>query len=120
MVNVLIVEDNYDLQMLFATVFKRAGYEVTVASDGYEACHYLLHELPQVMILDINIPGPSGLDIARFVRESEQEGHVIMIVVTANHAAKYADEIKFVDMFLEKPVYPTELTVLAKRLLDDK
>jgi two-component system aerobic respiration control protein ArcA len=114
---VLIAEDNYDLRSLFATIFKYEGYDVNLAVDGYEAHHYLEIALPNVIILDVNMPGRSGLEIARFVREIEGDTHVNIIAVTADRRVQCANEIKLVDLLLPKPVYPSELTRLAKRLL---
>ena len=91
-----------------------------VAANGFEAQTYLTRNLPDVVVLDINMPGLSGLDVLRFVRDIEGDNHVIILVVTADHLAQGTKEAEMADLFLQKPVRATELITLTKRLIDGR
>jgi two-component system CheB/CheR fusion protein len=68
-IRVLVADDEHDLADLLATFFKRHGREVQVAYDGFEALRMAHDFLPQVAILDINMPGMNGYSVARQMRQ---------------------------------------------------
>ncbi len=112
---ILIAEDHADLRDIFATVLRRAGFSVNVAQNGHEAMEYLNRTLPDLLLLDINMPGPSGLEIIRHVRQSQKPLHVI--VITANYQAGRSAEADMADVFLLKPVSITDLVQFAHRFV---
>jgi CheY-like chemotaxis protein len=112
---ILIAEDHADLREIFATVLRRAGFSVNVARNGHEAMQYLERSLPDLLVLDINMPGPSGLEIIRQVRQRQKPVHII--VITANYQAGRSAEADMADLFLLKPVSITDLVELANRFV---
>ena len=70
MSRILVVEDNEDLAFGLRTVLEFEGYEVEVATEGESALTSLERGLPDLMILDIMLPGRSGFDILREMRSS--------------------------------------------------
>lgn len=110
---ILIAEDHADLREIFATVLRRAGFSVDVAANGHEALEFLDRSLPDLLLLDINMPGPSGLEIIRHVRQNQRP--VKVIVITANHQAGRTAEADMADLFLLKPVSITDLVQMAQR-----
>jgi len=112
---ILIAEDHTDLSNIFETVLRRAGYSVNIAKNGHEAMGFLERSLPSLLLLDINMPGPSGLEIIRYVRQSNK--NIKIIVITANYQAGRSAEADMADLFLLKPVSITDLVQIAHRFM---
>jgi CheY-like chemotaxis protein len=116
MKNVLIAEDNQDLQIIFSFLFKKRGYNVDVAVNGQEALNYLNTQAPDILILDVNMPYVSGLDVLSWVRQHPPLKDVKVIVVTGNNLAEQSPEAHLADLMLIKPVSTFDLVTLADRL----
>lgn len=115
--SVMIAEDNADLRNLFTTVFKKRGYIVYAVQDGQQALDQLKIKLPDVLVLDVNMPYVSGLDLLRMVRESSTMKHVQVILVSGNTMVEHMPEAALADLMLVKPVSPYDLVTLADRLI---
>jgi DNA-binding response OmpR family regulator len=116
-ISVLIAEDDPDLREIFEIAFKHRHFEVQTVRNGQEAINLLEEGLPQVLVLDINMPQVSGLEVLRHIREQGLHDEMHVIVLTANPGYKYDPEIEFVSLFLEKPVSIDHLTHFATRLV---
>jgi CheY-like chemotaxis protein len=114
---VLIAEDDPDLREIFTIAFKHRDFEVQTVRNGQEAIDLLGAGLPQVLVLDINMPQVSGIEVLRHIREHGLHDEMHVIVLTANPGYKYDPEIEFVSLFLEKPVSIDHLTHFATRLV---
>jgi len=80
---VLIVEDNADNRRLAVKVLRRAGFE-TVEADGADGLLELIRqEQPDLILIDVELPGQSGLTAVSTVREDPQVGQLPIIAVTA-------------------------------------
>jgi len=117
MKKVLIAEDNSDLQYIFGMSFQTQQFEVSRATDGEQAIQSLQNEIPDVLILDINMPKQSGLAVLSYIRSQQISHRMKVIVVTGNYLAQQAPEAEIADLFLVKPVSVKELMMLAKRLV---
>ena len=117
---VLIVDDNPDLRFIFARTFDRRHFSVHVAVDGVEAIESLQAELPDVLILDVNMPRLSGFDVLRYVRQNQRTKDVKVVLVTGNCMAIQEPEAKYADLLLIKPVNIDDLVTLARRLVTTK
>jgi CheY-like chemotaxis protein len=115
--HILIVEDNYDLQTMFARGFRRANYEVMVASSGQNALQILQDQRPDLIILDMNMPGMSGLEVLEHIRQAVELRDTKVIMVTGNLMAPNMPETAAADLLLMKPISPLELVRIAQRLL---
>jgi DNA-binding response OmpR family regulator len=62
---ILVVEDDHDIAQLLAITIKKAGFEVAVSGNGYEALNLIRRHPPDLLILDLMIPGLDGLRSAR-------------------------------------------------------
>jgi two-component system, cell cycle response regulator DivK len=113
----LIAEDDAALQSLFAKVFSFAGFEVQCVDDGDLALEHLNATLPDVMVLDIQLPGASGLQIMDYLHTSRFIEQVHVIVVTANSHLAESSVMGYADLVLIKPVDVGDLVTLAKRLV---
>ena len=116
MKSVLIAEDNADLREIFAQVFTFHQFNVRVAHDGQAALAFLEAELPDVLVLDINMPRLSGFDVLDFIRRRTSIKQVKIIVVTGSMLAMQSPEAEYADLFLVKPVAVHDLIEFATRL----
>jgi osomolarity two-component system sensor histidine kinase NIK1 len=118
---VLVVEDVPSQQKLLVTVLKKAGHLVSTADSGQQALEAFRHQAFDIILMDVQMPGMSGLEAMRAIRESEKEtGTHIMIVAITAHALG-GDEEKCraagADSYLRKPVRLVELMGLLKQLI---
>jgi CheY-like chemotaxis protein len=65
---VLIVEDDVTVRFTFSTVLDAAGYEVSTATDGFDALLQLKQQIPDVILSDLNMPEMSGFELLSVVR----------------------------------------------------
>jgi DNA-binding NtrC family response regulator len=76
---ILVVDDDPYIQEALGDRLESLGYGVTRASDGKQALEYIDHEDPQMVFLDIEMPGMKGLDVLREIRRREKDFPVVMI-----------------------------------------
>ena len=81
---VLCIEDNPTNLLLISRIVEAENMELLVADDGLAAQELLAQEIPDIILMDINIPGISGLDLTRLIRENETTAHIPIIATTAN------------------------------------
>ena len=81
---VLAIEDNKVNMLLVSRVVEAEGYELLRAEDGPEALDLLKETRPDLILLDVNIPGINGLDLARMIRDDEKLATVPVVATTAN------------------------------------
>jgi two-component system cell cycle response regulator DivK len=81
---VLCIEDNKTNMLLVSRIVEADGYDLVRAEDGPSALEILKDFVPDVILLDVNIPGIHGLDLARMIKEDERLAQVPLIATTAN------------------------------------
>jgi CheY-like chemotaxis protein len=111
---ILVADDNCDAGETLAMLLRLDGHEVHVANDGLEAVEMFGRVHPEVVILDIGMPGLSGHEVARRIREQHSERPVILIAVTGwgQKADKDRAAASGFDHHFTKPVEPTVLSAL--------
>ena len=116
---VLVADDNRDAAATLAAVLEMAGYEVVIAYSGEEALEVGARARPQVVLLDIGMPGMTGYETARRMRLEAWGRRALLIAVTGwgqDDDKRKAQSAGF-DQHLTKPVDPDEIeTVLAAYL----
>jgi CheY-like chemotaxis protein len=114
---VLVADDNRDAGETLAMLLRLDGHEVHVALDGLQAVEVFAREKPEVVILDIGMPGLSGHEAARRIRELPSEHPVILIAVTGwgQKADKDRAAASGFDHHFTKPVEPTVLSELLQK-----
>jgi CheY-like chemotaxis protein len=80
---VLIVDDDESVRLLLADILVRDGYQVECAVDGAEAIRMLRGPAPDLMILDLLMPGTSGWDVLEFMGERPRLSTIPVVVLTA-------------------------------------
>ena len=114
----LIVDDNLDAVTTMKLLLEIRGFEAATAANGPEALRLLPEFLPDVILLDIGLPGMDGYEIARRVRRMET-GEEVKIIATTGYAhdedRQLATEAGF-DYHLTKPVNFKTLEELLNRI----
>lgn len=116
---ILIADDSFPLRLLLRRVLSLQGHQVIEAPDGNRAYDLLLEERPDIAILDIVMPGQSGLEICRVVRENPRLRSIGLIVISANLSEDDALAAG-ADFFLGKPFRPPQLLGAVSQVLADR
>jgi diguanylate cyclase (GGDEF)-like protein len=110
----LIVEDERDVAALFRHVIDLSGYRTEIALDGNAAVKRLSRGQPDIVILDLNLPGVSGMEILEMIQNDKRLRHTRVIVITA-HAHIAAGIPVEPDLILLKPISTEQLTSFIDR-----
>jgi signal transduction histidine kinase len=113
---ILIVEDNADAAEMLRVALELEGHGVRVAADGQSGVEAALGEPPEIMLVDIGLPGLDGYGVAREVRRTLGRTVVLIALTGYGQAAdrRHTAEAGF-DAHLVKPIDPEELTTLIAR-----
>ena len=114
---ILIVEDNHPLADGLAKSFRTDGHGVDVIYHGTEADQYLHRETADLIILDINLPGMSGLQVLKNLRQRNVQTPVLLLTARASLTDKVDGLDLGADDYLEKPFDLAELKARARALL---
>lgn len=117
MQTVLVVDDNQDLCQLYRRVLLRAGYSVELAENGLEAVNQIKTKNFDLVILDVNMPVMSGLDVISWVRLEHAGPQPKVIIITSNTMVEHMDTSNLADLLLTKPVSLGDLVLFTRRLL---
>lgn len=80
---ILVVEDNEDLSILFSLVLESAGYQVKTAENARKALEFLSQNKPQLILMDVMMPGTNGLQLTRAIKEQSDYQSLPVILVSA-------------------------------------
>ncbi|MBX3082843.1 MAG: response regulator [Anaerolineae bacterium] len=105
---ILVVEDDDDLGEAITFVLKEAGFETELIRDGINAMQWIREQVPDLVLLDMHLPGISGLEILDRVRSDARFAKVRVMVTTADLMAAKAAEGK-ADVIFTKPYSVTDL-----------
>ena len=113
---ILIVDDDLELLGLISFALRQAGYLVIEANDGNKALATFDQEQPDLVILDVNLPGLNGFEVCRHIRERTATP-IMMLTVRSSEE----DEVKGLDLgaddYLTKPFSPRTLLARVRVLL---
>ena len=116
---ILIVEDNELNMKLFNDLLVAHGYETLPTSDGLEALEIARREHPDLIIMDIQLPGISGLEATKMIKDDESTASIPVIAVTA--FAMKGDENKIreggCEAYVAKPIRIDELVGVVQRFV---
>lgn len=113
---VLIVEDDPNTVELIRLYLDRDGYQVVTASDGNEGLRLAREEAPDLIVLDLMLPGIDGMQICRTLRE-ESEVPIIMLTARVEEEDRLAGLNQGADDYVTKPFSPKELTARVRAVL---
>lgn len=119
---VLIVDDDREVVRLMRAYLERAGYRVLVAYDGETAVHQLRREAPDLLLLDLMLPGKDGFEITRWVRADARLAQLPIIMLTAR--VEDVDKIVGLELgaddYVTKPYNPREVLARVRARLRDQ
>lgn len=119
MPKILVADDSRFQIALLTPCLQNKGFEVVVAQDACQAGMFALRTAPDAIVLDINMPGGSGIDVLRRLRRSVKTQGIPVVVVTGSFDSEMrnaAAELGVVD-FLTKPVDVDQLCEVLSQLL---
>ena len=115
--NVLLVEDNSDIAQSLARLLQVRGHNVRIAPDGVSASRAVQEGLPDVVLLDIGLPGIDGYEVARRITNQPSDKRPLFIAVTGRgeESDRQQSAEAGIDLHLVKPVDPKLLLGLLSR-----
>jgi DNA-binding response OmpR family regulator len=116
---IVIIEDEPDILEVLSYNLKREGYEVTTASDGVRGLALIKRETPDLVLLDLMLPGMDGVEICGTIKKDLQTQGTLIIMVTAK--GEESDIVLGLgvgaDDYITKPFSPKELIARVKAVL---
>lgn len=116
MTSILIVEDEQELARVLRSYLERAGYQVAVAARGDTGLAAWEQERPDLVILDLNLPGMDGLDVAREIRRGS-ETPIIMVTARVEETDRLIGLELGADDYVTKPFSPREVVARVRAVL---
>jgi len=114
--SILVVEDDTDIRSLVGDLLKREGFDVTLAIDAGSMDASLMRMRPDLIILDVMLPGEDGLSICRRLRQTDSTP-ILMLTARADEVDKVLGLEFGADDYLTKPFGPRELIARCRALL---
>jgi putative two-component system response regulator len=116
---VLVVDDDRQVTGVFDRLLHREGYEVEVAHDGEAALRAVAERPPDIVLLDLVMPGPDGFEVCRRIKQDAATRLLPVVLVTGNHEPDKRVEgaSAGADDFLSKPVDAQELLARVRSLV---
>lgn len=112
---ILVVEDDPALRRLFTTALEQAGFAVREAPNGYEAIHSVQRDRPDLIVLDLLLPGFGGLGVQQEIAEHATTKMIPIVIVTGS--TRELDHLP-VACVLRKPVDPDTLVETVRQCLE--
>ena len=108
MKRILVVEDNENNMYLITFILEKVGHEVIAAKTGEEGVALALKEQPDLILMDIQLPGINGLETTRRIRAANQGGDVPIIALTSYALVGDREQVLSAGCtgYIEKPINP--------------
>ena len=113
---ILVVDDERKIVKLARDYLERSGFQVLAAVDGVTAVAMARHERPDLIILDLNLPGMDGLDVCRALRR-ESAVPIIMLTARVEESDRLIGLELGADDYISKPFSPRELVARVRAVL---
>lgn len=116
MSKILIVEDERELNKVLQAYLSRSGYQTISAYDGNSALDLWRSEKPDLVLLDLNLPGKDGMDVAREIRKVDLTP-IIMVTARVDEVDRLIGPEMGADDYITKPYSPREVVARVKAVL---
>ncbi|MBL0291226.1 MAG: Hpt domain-containing protein [Betaproteobacteria bacterium] len=116
---IMVVDDSLTVRKITSRLLAREGFKVMLAKDGVDALEVLAGEIPDVMLLDIEMPRMDGFELTRNLKADPRLAHIPIIMITSRTAEKHRERARTlgVDLYLGKPYQEDELLGHLREML---
>ncbi len=117
---ILVIEDETKIARWVRTYFERAGFAVQVAADGAVGLEMARAHPPDLLVLDLNLPGLDGLEVCRAIRRDQRQAVANMPIIMLTARTEETDRLVGLEIgaddYLTKPFSPKELVARAQAI----
>ncbi|HSB07477.1 MAG TPA: response regulator [Thermodesulfobacteriota bacterium] len=119
MIKILIIDDERPIRETLEMFLREKGYEVLTSENGERGLEAVQRERPNIVILDIRLPGMNGLEVLRRIKEKQDDIHVIMI--TAYHDMETTDQAMKLGAYkyIHKPLDVDEFEIAIEKVVSN-
>ncbi len=118
MTTLLVVDEQVNSRLLYQAEFQEEGYEVTVAETTEEAMEKIHQSKPDIITLDLKMPGVEGIEFLRKIKEEESDIPVVLCSAYAGYKKDF--RVGVCDAFVVQSADFTELKMIIKLILNHK
>ncbi len=116
---ILVVDDYEDAREMYAEYLRFCGFRVAEARNGNEALEQAFALLPDLILMDLSLPGMDGWEATRQLKADERTRHIPVVALTGHALAGASEGARKAgcDSFVPKPCLPDDLVVEVRRML---
>jgi len=116
---ILVVDDYQDAREMYAEYLQFSGFRVAEARNGNEAVEQAFALKPDLILMDLSLPGMDGWEATRRLKADERTSHIPIVALTGHALAGASEGAKKAgcDSFVTKPCLPDDLVVEVRRML---
>ena len=117
---ILVVDDYQDAREMYAEYLQFSGFRVAEARNGNEAVAQAFSLRPDLILMDLSLPGMDGWEATRVLKSDERTKHIPVVALTGHALAGASEGARKAgcDSFVTKPCLPDDLVVEVRRMLD--
>ncbi|HVG54120.1 MAG TPA: response regulator [Vicinamibacterales bacterium] len=117
---ILVVDDYQDAREMYAEYLQYSGFRVAEARNGNEAVSQARSLKPDLILMDLSLPGMDGWEATRVLKADEETRHIPIVALTGHALAGASEGARKAgcDSFVTKPCLPDDLVVEVKRMLN--
>ena len=117
--SILVVEDEESLLKLESILFTSKGYDVTGVRDGKGALEAIARNRPDIVVLDVMLPGPDGFEICRAIKENPETSSIPVVILTAKKSSVDLERGRNAgaDAYLTKPFKSVKVLEVIEGLI---
>ena len=117
---ILVVDDYQDAREMYAEYLQFSGFRVAEARNGNEAVDQAFALLPDLILMDLSLPGKDGWEATKELKADIRTRHIPIVALTGHALAGASDGAKKAgcDSFVTKPCLPDDLVVEVRRMLN--
>jgi two-component system cell cycle response regulator DivK len=116
---ILVVDDYQDAREMYAEYLQFSGFRVAEARNGNEAVSQAFELKPDLILMDLSLPGMDGWEATRVLKADDRTKHIPVVALTGHALAGASEGAKKAgcDSFVTKPCLPDDLVVEVRRML---